>query len=288
MRPKINIATESLEKSLKAHISGVLSDKGVIAESELWDESLSFFSPNIDSLTASLVKNYKLTFGRKIGQKTAKTSIVNNLRLMLSKIKKEIMHTQKQVILGRRRFGRIFYSKGSEGKIQSKVNELVNRKGGHALTVLKESENGPVKITPVNRRAVEMLEYYGLIETKNIGSPYAVKPGYREVKVNAQESAGNFPKHFRIYRPFSIQTWALKDGPEKINLRFDIAAWDPVNKTFHLGLEKEYVGLNDAKAFREKITLLGLAAKPVIYCKNISEGAASFCRGWGIDISKSE
>jgi hypothetical protein len=288
VRPKINIATEGLEKSLKSHIVNALSDKGVIAESELWDEALSFFSPNIDNLTSSLVKNYKLMFGRKIGQKTAKTSIVNNLRLMLSKIKKDMMHTQKQVILGRRRFGRIFYSKGSEGKIQSKVNELVEKKGGHAKNVLKESENGPVKITPVNRRAVEMLEYYGLVETRNIGSPHAVKPGYREVKVNARESAGNFPKHFRIYKPFSIQTWALKDGPEKISIHFDVAAWDPVNRIFYLGLEKEYVGLNDAKAFREKITLLGLAAKPVIYCKNISEGASSFCRGWGIDISKSE
>ena len=284
VRPKIHIATEGLEKSLLAHLSLVLEDKGTLSESELWDESLQFFSPNLGAMTLSLIKNYNIRFGRKIGEKTAKTNMLNNLRLIVSKIKKSLAHTHKPIIAGGKRFGRIFYAKGKEGQIQNKVKELVKKGGGHQWEVLKGIKSGPVRINPSNKRAVELLEYYGLVEIQKIGSPCAVKPGFKITELKKQKDTEAFPKHFKTWKPFTIETWVLRDGPEKVKLKFDLAAWDPVNKLFYLVLKKKYIGLNHLKDFREKQIILGLPAKLKIFCEEISESARKYADKWGIEI----
>jgi len=285
VRPKIHIATEGLEKSLFTHLNFVLEDKGTLSESELWEASLAFFSPNLEKMTNNLIKNYKLSFGRKIGEKTAKTNILNNLRLIVSKIKKSLLHTHKPVIVGGKRFGRIFYSKGHEGQIQAKVKELVKKGGGHQWEVLKNIKNGPVRISPSNKRAVELLEYYGLLEVQKIGSLCAVTPGFKISNSKKSEVHESFPTHFKIWKPFAIETWVLRDGPEKIKLKFELAAWDPLNKLFYLSLNKPYIGLTNLKNLREKQIILGLPTKLKVFCNDMSESAKKYAEKWGIEIS---
>ncbi len=287
MRPKIHIATEGLEKSLFTHLKFILEDKGLLSETELWEESLAFFSPNLEKMTGSLIKSYKLSFGRKIGEKTAKTNILNNLRLIVSKIKKSLLHTHKPVIAGGKRFGRIFYSKGHEGQIQTKVRELVKKGGGHQWETLKNVKKGPVRINPSNKRAVHLLEYYGLIEVQKIGAPCAVSPGFKIVNSKKSESHEAFPTHFKIWKPFAIETWVLRDGPEKIKLKFELAAWDPVNKLFYLALNKKYISLSHLKTLREKQIILGLPTKLKVFCNDISESAKKYAEKWGIEIETS-
>ncbi|MBR9689549.1 MAG: hypothetical protein GOV01_01470 [Candidatus Altiarchaeota archaeon] len=284
MRPIVKIATEGLEKSLRTHLEGCLED-GPMAESEVLEESLRFFSPNIPAMGTSLMRSYKLQYGRKIGKTTAQSNIKTNLRLLLSKVKKGFLSTEKQVIVGGNRFGRIFYRKGAEGKIQLKVRELIEKGGGNPLELLNSVKRGPVKMNPKVRRAFELLLYYGFVESKKIGSVlYITEIGYNPVKFKGEKTSEKFPTHFRTWKPFKIETWVLQDGPTKVSLKFDLAGWDTVNKIFYVGLDSEYIGLSALKGFREKQVILGLPSKAVVFCKEISDGGEKYAKKWGIEI----
>ncbi|TRO62040.1 hypothetical protein E2P64_00715 [Candidatus Bathyarchaeota archaeon] len=203
----------------------------------------------------------------------------------MSKIKKGWLHTEQPVIAGGKRFGRIFYAKGQEGKLQKKARELVFKGGGIQKETLEAAKKGPVKETPRNKRAINLLEHYGLLEARNIGGiTYAVEPGYNPVEASFREGVGEFPRHYRVWKPLKMETWVLREGPEKVSVKFDSAAWDPVNKQFYLGLKKEYVGLNHLKAFRERQMSLGLPARMVIFCKSISDSALKYAERWGMEV----
>jgi len=284
VRPSIGIVTKGLEESLREHVKAELS-KGPLAESEIWEVALDYLTPRLPSMGSSLIRNYRMQFGRKIGKNTAEKNILAHMRLVLSRIKKGLLHTQKPVIAGGKRFGRIFYTRGQEGKLQAKVRSLVQKGGGIPLETLKEVERGPLKETPRNKRAINLLEHYGLVERRSIGGQtYAVAPGYSPVSAEFKESNARFPDHYRVWKPFKIETWVLRDGPTKVALKFDLAAWDPVNRQFYLALEREYVGLNHLKALREKHLILGLPAKLVVFCKSIGKAAESYAGLWGIEI----
>ena len=284
VRPRVAIITKGLKASLKEHLLEKLAE-GPLAESELWDASMDFFAPQLRGMSASLIRSYRLQFGRKLGRKTAEMNIIRNLRLLLSEIKKELHHTERVVTAGGKRFGRIFYAKGQEGRIQRKVRELVEGVPGRQKEVLEGVKSGPVRITPGNRRAVEMLEHYGLVEVRRMGgAEWAVEPGYSPVRVERSQGLGEFPSSFKVWRPFRIETWVLRDGPEKVKLKFDEAAWDPVNRVFWLAVKREYLGVRELRELRERAMLLGLPARLVAFCGEASRSAEKYAKAWGIDI----
>jgi hypothetical protein len=130
-----------------------------------------------------------------------------------------------------------------------------------------------------------MLAHYGLVERRKIGGVnYVVSPGYNPVDADFRESKTRFPNHYKVWKPLKMETWVLRDGPAKVSLKFDLAAWDPVNKQLYLALEKEYAGLNHLKAFREKQLILGLPAKMVVFCKSMSDSASKYANRWGIEL----
>lgn len=285
MRPKIHIETEGLESQLRKHLKESLKENGPLSEQEIWEESLAFFSPNQRGLATKLARSYKMRFGKKIGSKTADMNLMNHFRLMVSDIKKDLLSTERPVYAGRTRIGRIFYTKGQEGKIHIKIRELLIGKSGAQHDLLTGVESGPVKITPGKKRAVDMLVHYGLIEIRLMaGKNYAVKPGYNPVEGSFTKSKELFPEHFKIWKPFTIETWVLRDGPEKVKLQFNAAAWDPVNRVFLLAMEGDYVGVSQLRAFREKRMTLGLPAKTIVFCKEISDSAKNYAGKWGMEI----
>ncbi|MBR9680379.1 MAG: hypothetical protein GOU98_00980 [Candidatus Altiarchaeota archaeon] len=285
MRPVVKIATEGLEKTLKEHLLGVLED-GPIFEKELMNVTLTFFAPTKDGMTASLIRGYKLQYGKKLGKNTAEKNLTNNLRLLLSKLKKGILHTQKPIILGKNRIGRVFYKHGHEGQIQEKVKSIISQDGGKQSKLLIQISKGPVKVTPVNKRVFELFVHYGLCEMQKIsGEKYMTSVGYNPVEIVSKTYIGEFPEHFKIYKPFKIDTWVLQDGPKKISLRFDLAGWDPVHKLFYVATKKDYVGLSDLKNLREKAITLGLPVKISVFCDSISESAKKYASKWGLEIN---
>ena len=285
MRPKIHIETEGLESQLRKHLKEIIREKGPLSETELSDEALSFFAPQKKPLSAKLAKSYRMRFGKKIGARTADINLMNHFRLMVSDIKKDLLSTERPVYAGRKRIGKIFYSKGQEGKIHAKVRELILGEACIQSDVLKGIESGPVPVTPGRKRAVGLLSHYGLAESRIIGGKnHAVKPGYNPVKGDFEESKELFPGHFKVWKPFTIETWVIRDGPEKVKLQFNAAAWDPVNRMFLLAMEGEYVSVGQVRSFREKGILLGLPAKMVVFCKELSGGAREYAGKWGIEI----
>jgi len=286
VRPKISIATKGLEESLRDHVGTELA-KGPLSESEIWEAALDYLSPRLPSMSSALIRNYRMQFGRKIGKSTAERNISTHMRLVLSQIKKGFLHTERPIIAGGKRFGRIFYAKGQEGKLQAKARELVKEGGGIQQEVAGSVKKGPLKETPRNKRAIEMLTYYGLVEKKKIGGvSYAVAPGYNPVDINEPAATGKFPEHYRTWKPFRIDAWVLREGPAKVGLKFDLAGWDPVNRQFYVAVDKDYVGLNHLKAFRERHLILGLPARMIVFCRNISDSASRYAGKWGIDVRK--
>gem|GEM_PF-4847742 len=215
MRPVVKIATEGLEKAVKSHLMLVL-EEGPLSEKELLSAALSYFAPQKSAMTASLIRNYRLQYGRTIGKNTAERNLTNNLRLLLSKIKKDMLHTQKQVIIGRKRFGRIFYFRGQEGKIAEKVRNIILKEGGKQKEILLGIKEGPVKITPANQRAGELLEHYGLCEVKKIGKDkYAVVIGYKTVDFKSGSKESGFPEHLGCINLSELRRGHSKTAPLK-------------------------------------------------------------------------
>jgi hypothetical protein len=284
VRPKISIETKGLEQSLHDHLGTELA-KGPLAESEIWEVALEYLTPRLPSMSSTLIQNYRIQFGRKIGKKTAEKNIMTHMRLLLSKVKKGFLHTERPVIAGGKRFGRVFYARGQEGKLQAKVRELVKKGGGIQQEVVDGVNKGPVKKTPRNSRAIGLLAHYGIVERRRIGGAgYAVTPGYNPVDINEPVKAGKFPDHYKTWKPLKIDAWVLRDGPEKVGLKFDLAAWDPVNKQFFVAVDRDYVGLNHLKAFRERHMVLGLPARMLVFCGEISDSARKYAERWGMEI----
>lgn len=285
-RPKIDIATKGLEDSVHGHLEEVLEERGPLSESELWEVVLEFLGPRMKGMEDKLRKSYRMRFGRKIGKKTAGKNIKQHLRLLLSKVKKGLLHTERPIIAGGNHYGRLFYARGQEGKLQAKARALVEEGGGNQLEVLQGVSKGPVKENPTNERAIDLLDYYGLVERREIGGEvHAVEPGYNPVEADMQERhAERFPDHFRVWEPFKLETWVLRDGPTRVSLEFDLAAWDPVNRIFHLALDRDYVGLNHIRRFKERHHLLGLPAKLLVFCGDISTSAERYAKRWGIEV----
>ena len=286
MRPRVIAEIKGLKERLKEHIERVLEEKGAVSERELWEEALAFFSPEMKKVAEKFRKVYRTMYGRKIGKKTAEINVLENLRRLLSDIKKEIPHTEKQIVLGNRRFGRIFYAPGKEGMIAKKVREIIKGSNSRAEEVLNGIKTGPFHITPSYRKAVEMLAYYGLVEKRKIGNKvYAVEPGWEgEIEVEKREAKGLFPEHFKVWKPFVAHVLVLKEGPEKKSIKFDIAAWDPLTKIFYLGIVREYVSEKEVRNLITNYLLLHLPAKLVVFCKKISDGGKKVCGAWGIEI----
>lgn len=290
MRPRMTLEMEGLAPRLTAYLRERIEEGGPVTEAELWNLAMEFFTPKLEGAKANLIKNYRLMYGRKIGKNTAEKNIINNFRLLLSEVKKDLLHSERPVILGRDHHGRVFYEKGQEGRISAKVRDVVMGTGSRADEVLKGIRKGPFYITPSHRKAADMLEHYGLVEIKKIGrKKHAVLPGQVGVakleKRGAKGEAGKrFPKRFRVWEPFRAGVWVLKDGPEQKNLRFDVAAWDPKNRIFYLGLDKEYVGKAELRKFKERAQMLHLPAKLVVFCGTTSKGAREYAKGWGIEI----
>ena len=117
----MKLELRGIEPKLKAYLQDKIENSGPLSEKELWKHTLDYFSPKMKISAENLAKSYKMMYGRKIGKKTAEMNILNNLRLMLSSIKKVLMHTERQVILGKDRHGRLFYGKGQEGRLPGKV-----------------------------------------------------------------------------------------------------------------------------------------------------------------------
>ncbi len=206
---------------------------------------------------------------------------------MLSEIKKELPHTNRQVVIGRKRFGRIFYASGKEGRIPAKVREIVEKNEGRAKEILKGVKRGPFRITPSYRRAAEMLEHYGIVELKKIsGQLHAVEPGSVEADISVRESKRGFPDHFTVYRPFRVSVLVLRNGPEKMKLSFDVAAWDPIDRIFYLGMDREYVGTGEVETLIRNYLLLRIPAKLVIFCRSISQRAREIAGRWGVEIKE--
>jgi len=286
VRPRVSAEFKGLRDKLKEHLEIVLEERGALSERELWEEALGFFSPQLRKYADKFRIVYRKVYGRKIGRKTAELNVLDNLRRLLSEIKKEILHTEKQVIVGRKRYGRIFYAKGREGEIGKKVREIVEKAGGRAKEVLDAVKNGPLPVDPSHKKAVEMLEYYGLVETRKIGKKvYAVEPGFREIEVEIKKTKGLFPEHFTVFKPFKTEVLIIRNGPEKLKLKFDAAAWDPVNRLFYLALVRDYVDVKAVDEFLKKYFLLRVPAKLVIFCKSISEKAREKAKSWGINVT---
>ncbi|MBR9681557.1 MAG: hypothetical protein GOV00_02025 [Candidatus Altiarchaeota archaeon] len=288
MRPRMNLELRGLAPKLKGYLGDRLEKEGPVSERELWGWALEFFAPQLKVSSANLTKSYKMMYGRKIGAKTAEINILNSLRLLLSTVKRELSHTEKKIILGKERLGRIFYAGGQENQIRRKIRQLLGGTGSRAEEVLKAVGKGPFAITASHKKAVEMLEYYGLVETKKIGGKfYAVPEGHvGVVELEKGETVENrkFPSHFRIWEPFSAGIWILKDGPVKKTLRFDIAAWDPKNRIFYVGLNKTYVSQKDIMMLRERVGLLHLPTKTLIFCETHSKAAGKYAESWGIEL----
>jgi len=278
---------KGLKQKIREHLESVLKERGALTEKELWEETLAMFSPELKRYAEAFRQVYRKFYGRRIGKRTAELNVIDNLRRILSDVKKEIPHTEKRIIIGRRRFGRIFYARGREGEIGKKVREIVTKEGGRAREVLEGVKRGPFPITPSHEKAARMLEYYGLVEIKKIGGKrYAVEPGFVEVEVSMKKAKGLFPEHFTVFMPFRVETLIIRDGPEKVKIKFDAAAWDPVNRIFYLALIKEYVGAKDVESFIRKYLLLRVPAKLVIFCKSIGERAEKIAEKWGVEIKK--
>ncbi len=284
----MSLELKGIESKLKEYLERRLEQEGPVAERALWGWTMQFFAPQLKISTANLAKSYKMLYGRKIGAKTAEANILNNLRIILSSVKKSLLHTEKKIILGRQRMGRIFYARGQEGKIAGKIKKLVAGTGSRAEEVLKGLKRGPFPITPSHKKAVNMLEYYGLVETKKLGGKlYAVPEGQEgvvELKEAKEVETRRFPSHFRVWEPFKAGIWILKDGPAQKTIKFDMAAWDPENKIFYVALIKPYICRKDIADFREKITLLHLPAKAVVFCETLSNEAKKYAENWGIEI----
>ncbi|MBR9680170.1 MAG: hypothetical protein GOU99_03930 [Candidatus Altiarchaeota archaeon] len=287
MRPRVKIKI-GVKAELKSALETALSEKGPMSEKELWEESIAFFDPKMRAAAGKLRRLYRASFGRKIGQKTAELNVVTELRSMLSSIKKQIKHTDKPIQLGKTHFGRIFYVKGQENQITKKLEQIVLSTPSRALEVLLGVRNGPMPITPSFKRAINLLHYYELIELRRIaGKTHAVELGWvGETMIDSKPTDGPFPSHFRIWKPFSASTWVLKEGPEKARMRFDLAAWNPIDRIFYLGLDRKYVGLKEIKALKEKSVLLHLPAKLVVFCQDISDSAKRYAEKWGIELKQ--
>ena len=287
MRPRVSIRI-GIGEELEKHLLKVLAEKGPLSEKELWEEAVAFFDPKLRPAAAKLRRLYRASFGHRIGQKTAEINVVRGLRSVLSDVKQELPHTDRPVQLGKLHFGRVFYASGQEEKVREKVREIVQKNPSRAKEVLDSVKKGPVWVSPSYKRAVDMLEHYGLVEIQRLGGKvYAVEPGWAgETRIESKPSGGLFPKGFKVWKPFSATIWVLREGPEKQRIRFDVAAWDPANRIFYLGAIKEHLGLSDLKSLREKALLLHLPAKMVAFYKNTSESAARYAQTWGIDMKQ--
>jgi|GEM_PF-2895832 len=288
----MTLEMRGLTQKLTDFLGEQIADRGPVTERELWGMAMEFFTPQLQGASENLIKNYRVMYGRKIGRKTAERNIINNFRLLLSEVKQNLLHTEKPVILDRKHHGRLFYTQGQEGRLGDKVRGIVRDTGSRADEVLKGVVRGPFAITPSHRKAAEMLEHYGLVETRMLGGiRHAVATGFVGM-IGMEEGkpggrVGDFPPDFRVWRPFRAGVWLLRDGPEQRSLKFDVAAWDPENHIFYLGVKKKYVGRTDLMSFRERAGMLHLPAKLMIFCEQASEEAEKYAKSWGIEIRMS-
>ncbi len=279
MRPAIYIELKGLEGKLKEHLQSIIEEKGPLTERELEEEALKFLAALENRLIGKIVERYKIITGRRIGKNTAKMNLLKAFRNLLSRVKKGFLFTLKPVYDGKRRYGRIFYVRGQEGKIPVKVRSILLRGKGRAAELMRKIESGEaVEVTPVWKRAAELLEYYGLGRTYRVDGRLYFGPEGLEKRF--------IPKRVEIEeKTSSIRVPVLAGG--KVGYRelsFDII--EVKDGCLILGIKKDYISIFDVKELQRKALLVNIPSKLVVVCKEISKRAEGFCRAWGIDVIK--